>query len=261
MSENTLIKNIDASNVGENGFFCYMSKPKSPGYRQKREWLEARFAEGMCIKILHEVGGRDVGFIEYIPGEYAWRAVHAPEYLVIHCLWVVGKGKGKGYGSRLIQECLQDARAQGKAGVAILTSDRVWLVDKKIFLKNGFEQIDQAPPAFQLLAVRTRSGVGPEPSLPQDWEARARAFGPGLTVIRTPQCPYIENGTNDLLEFARERGISARSVELTSARDVQQRSPSAYGVFGSVLDSRILAYHYLLRKDFDKLMLEREKGN
>ena len=259
MSETTLIKNIEANNVDEHGFFCYMSKPKSPGYRQKREWLEARFAEGMRIKILHEVGGRDVGFIEYIPGEYAWRAVHAPGYLVIHCLWVVGKGKGKGYGSRLIQECLQDARAQGKAGVVMLTSERVWLVDKKIFLNNGFEPVGQAPPAFQLLAAR--SGAGPEPYLPQNWEERAQAFGPGLTVIRTPQCPYIENGTNDLLEFARERGIPARTVELTSAREVQERSPSAYGVFGSVLDGRTLAYHYLLRKDFEKLMLKREKGN
>ncbi len=27
-----------------------MSKPKTPGYRQKREWLAARFAEGLRIK-------------------------------------------------------------------------------------------------------------------------------------------------------------------------------------------------------------------
>lgn len=35
------------------------------------------------------------GFIEYLPGEHAWRAVHADGYLFIHCLWVVGKSKGK----------------------------------------------------------------------------------------------------------------------------------------------------------------------
>ena len=88
-----------------------MSKRKSPGYRQKRAWLAKRFAEGLKVQIVHETGGRDVGFVEYIPGEYAWRAVHAPGYLVIHCLWVVGKGKGKGHGSRLVQVCLDDARA------------------------------------------------------------------------------------------------------------------------------------------------------
>jgi len=94
---------IDSSNVEQRGFFCYMSKRKSVGYQQKRGWLEARFAEGLQIKILHETGGRDVAFIEYIPGEHAWRAVQAPGYLVIHCLWVVGRGKRKGYGSRLLQ--------------------------------------------------------------------------------------------------------------------------------------------------------------
>jgi GNAT superfamily N-acetyltransferase len=259
MTGNYLIKSVDASNVDEHRFFCYMSKPKSPGYRQKREWLQARFAEGMRIKILQEVGGRDVAFIEYLPGEYAWRAVHAPGYMVIHCLWVVGKGKDKGYGSRLIQECLGEARTGGKHGVAMLTSDRVWLADKRILLKNGFEQVDQAPPCFQLMVVRF--GSGPEPKLPQDWEQRTQAFGSGLTVVRTPQCPYNENGANNLLEFAREKGIPARIVELTSAREVQERSPSVYGTFGSVLDGRTLAYHYLLRKDFEKLILEREKGN
>jgi hypothetical protein len=45
------IKTVDASNVDELGFFCYMSKRKEPGYKQKREWLEARFAEGMKIKV------------------------------------------------------------------------------------------------------------------------------------------------------------------------------------------------------------------
>lgn len=258
MSENFNILDVTPANIDQTGFFCYMSKRKEPGYQQKRDWLAARFSEGLKLKILHERGGRDTAFIEYIPGEYAWRAVNAPGYLVIHCLWVVGKGKGKGYGSRLIQDCLQDARAQGKQGVAMLTSDRVWLAHKDIFLRNGFEQVDQAPPAFQLMVYRF--GDGPQPSFPHDWESRARDFGPGLTVVRAPQCPYIENGTNDLLALAAERGLPARAVQLASAREVQQRSPSAYGVFGVVLDGSLLAYHYLLRKDFDKLMMEREKG-
>jgi len=258
MSEKFDLIEVTSENIDQTGFFCYMSKRKEPGYKQKREWLDSRFKEGMKIKIIHEHGGRDTAFIEYIPGEYAWRAVHAPGYLVIHCLWVVGKGKGKGYGNCLIQECLDDARAQGLHGVVMVTSDRVWMAGKDIFLKNGFVQVDKAPPSFQLMAARF--GGGAEPCFPGDWEARARSYGSGLTVIRTPQCPYIENGTNDLLAFAQERGIPARAVELSSARDVQERSPSAYGVFGVVLDGNLLAYHYLLRKDFEKLMLEREKG-
>ncbi len=245
------VKTVDASNVEEAGFFCYMSKRKTPGYQQKREWLEARFAEGLKIKILHETGGRDTAFIEYIPGEYAWRAVHAPGYMFIHCIWVVGKGKGRGYGEVLLNECLEDARSQKLHGVAMLTSDRVWLAHKEFFEQNGFTEAAAAPPSFQLMVKRF--GPGPEPGLPTDWDVRARAFGRGLTILRTAQCPYIESATNALLGFARERGLRAKAVELKTAREVQEQSPSAYGVFGIVLDGKFLAHYYLAPKDFDKL--------
>lgn len=103
-----MIRSIDAENVDRLGFFCYKSKPKTDGYQNKLTWVKDRLEEGMRIKILYD-GGRSVGFIEYIPGEHAWRAVEARDYLVIHCLWIVGSGKGKGYGSRLLNECIEDA--------------------------------------------------------------------------------------------------------------------------------------------------------
>jgi len=180
---------VDASNVDKTGFFCLMSKPKALGYRQKREWLEARFAEGMQLKILHGSGGR--GFIEYTPAESAWRVVNAPGYLVIHCLWVVGKGKGRGYGARLLHECLEDARVQGKFGVVMVSSDETWLAKKRFFLRHGFEQVDQVPPSFQLLVQRFDT-TAPLPSFPHDWDSRQATFGAGPTVVRAPQCPYIE---------------------------------------------------------------------
>jgi hypothetical protein len=108
---------------------------------------------------------------------------------------VVGKGKGKGYGSRLLQICLDDARAQNKHGVVMVASDGVWLAKKDIFLKHGFVEVAQAPPSFSLLVQRFDNA--PLPTFPNDWEARQARFGAGLTVIRTPQCPYIEDATND----------------------------------------------------------------
>jgi GNAT superfamily N-acetyltransferase len=266
MKDKFEIKTVDIDNVDETGFFCYMSKRKEPGYIQKRDWLEGRFAEGMKIKVIHEIGGRDTAFIEYIPGEYAWRAVQAKGFMFIHCLWVVGKGKGKGYGKALIDECVNDARAQKMKGVAMLTSSHTWLVGKEIFERNGFTEAASAPPSFQLMVKRFGSAhsttlrAGPGPALPTDWDDRARAFGRGLTVIRTSQCPYIENGTNAILSFAEARGIKSRVVELRTAKEVQERSPFAYGVFGTVLDGRPFAYPYLLEKDFDKLLQERIDG-
>jgi len=250
MNDTFEIIDVDASTVDQHGFFCYMSKPKSPGYRQKRAWLEARFAEGMKIKIIHEKGNRDVGFIEYLPGESAWRVVQAHGYLVIHCLWVVGKGKGKGYGTRLLQVCLEDARAQDKHGVVMVTSDRTWLAGRKLFLKNGFAEVQQAPPSFQLMVHRFDSA--PLPAFPTDWPARQARFGSGITVVRTAQCPYIENSAKGILQTAQEMGIPGRVVQLNSAWDVQEFAPSAYGVFAILHDGRLLSYHYLNRSELEK---------
>jgi hypothetical protein len=165
---------------------------------------------------------------------------------------VVGKGKGKGYGAHLLQLCLDDARAQNKHGVVMVASDGVWLASKEIFLKHGFEEVAQAPPSFQLLVYRFDDNA-PLPTFPTNWEARQSRFGAGLTVIRTPQCPYIEDATNSALEFAAEKGIPAQVVTFQSAQELHENAPSPYGVFSIVLDGKLLVYHYLQRKDFDKL--------
>ncbi len=144
---NIKIIDVPDDNVDKTGFFCFMSKRKSEGFQRKLNWLKARFAEGMKIKML-ELPER--GFIEYIPDEYAWRAVNASGYLFIHCLWVVGKSKGKGYAGVLLNECINDAKQAGMKGVAIVTSERVWLVGKEILRKHGFESVDEIDP-FNLM--------------------------------------------------------------------------------------------------------------
>ncbi len=245
------IISVNAGNVDRTGFFCYMSKPKSEGFRRKLAWLKARFTEGMHIKML-ELPER--GFIEYLPGEYAWRAVNAPGYMVIHCLWVVGKSKGKGYAGLLIEECLRDAERAGLRGVAMVTSERIWLAGKKILARHGFESADEAPP-FNLMVKRFESGA--LPSFPKDWEQRAKRFGSGLTVIRSDQCPYIPDATELVLETARQHQIPARVFELKSSQEIRDLSPSPYGVFAIVLDGRLLVYHYLMPKDLQELLKER----
>lgn len=195
------------------------------------------------------------GFIEYIPGEYAWRAVQAEGYMLIHCLWIVGKSKGKGLSSFLLNECLKDAKATGMRGVAMVTSEKNWLTGKKVLLKHGFESVAEAPPAFNLMVKKFHKG--PSPSFTGDWDKRARRFGHGLTVIRSPQCPYVPDATNIVSETAEKLGIQYKTVELRSAEEVRELSPSAHGVFSIVYNGRLLSYHYLLSKDLIKAMEER----
>lgn len=249
------IIDVTTDNVEERGFFCLMSRRKSTGYERKLKWLKARFDEGLQIKMLDlSKGGR--GFIEYIPGEFAWRPVDAAGYLFIHCLWVVGKSKGKGYAKRLLEECLTDAERQGAKGVAMVTSEGNWLVGRKLLTSCGFESVDQAPSGYELLAKNFEPA--PPPEFPTDWEQRAASFGRGMTVVRTDQCPYLDDAVNIALEVASARGIPARAVELTSAREIRNRAPSPYGVFTIVLDGEVLSHFYQPKKKLNELLDAKE---
>ena len=250
MGENVEIITVDASNVDKQGFFCYKSKKKTEGYRGKLAWLKQRFSEGMQIKMLVE-DGRSVGFIEYIPGEFAWRAVNAADYRVIHCLWVVGKAKGKGYGKQLLNACIEDARQSGAKGVVMVASSGNWLAKPSLFLSQGFEVVDQAPPSFSLLVKRFDESA-PLPTFPIDWEARLAHYGEEFTILYTPQCPYNAKAIEVIADAAATFGLKAQVVELQSAQEVQSRAPSAYGTFNVVYKGELVAYHWIGEKELRK---------
>ena len=163
--------------------------------------------------------------------------------MVIHCLWVIGKSEGKGFGGALVEECIEDARRSRMAGVAMAVSEGNWLAGKRALGRCGFKAVDASPPSFTLMVKKLRPG--PEPSFPRDWTTRAARFGTGLTIISSGQCPYHPNAGRILLEAAARKKAEARIVEFLTAADVQTRSPSPYGAFGLVLDGRLAGHHYL----------------
>jgi GNAT superfamily N-acetyltransferase len=241
---------VDSTNVEEHGFFCYKSKPKSEGYRRKVRWVQDHGTDDLRMRILFE-GDRSVGFVEYAPGEDTWRAVHAPGFLVVHCLWVVGRAKKKGYASTLLEQCIHEAEDRGMLGVAAVTSRGNWLVGEKLFLKHGFEVVDSAPPRFHLLAKFLRTG--PPPSFPSDWDERIGVFGSGVSIVYADQCPYMPDAVSGAVAAFKERGLEARTVKLTTSAEVREKAPSAYGVFGIVWDGALFSYHYLGRKELRQL--------
>lgn len=251
MTDKIEVVTVNPSTVTEHGFFCYRSKPKSEGYHRKLAWLQQRFAEGLQIKILIE-NDRPVGFIETIPGEFAWRAVNAAGYLFIHCLWVVGRAKEKGYGSRLLNECLAEARNSNQLGVAMVTSRGNWLAGNKLLLKHGFESVDQAPPSFDLMVKKFNNA--PSPAFPDNWAERLRQYGSGLTIFRSDQCPYLDDAVNTALATGQELGLATQVIELKSAQEVRDLAPSVYGVFSLVYDGKLLSYNYELKKDLLKML-------
>ena len=68
--------------------------------------------------------------------------VDAKGYLFIHCIWVSPNTyKEKGHGSRLVNECITNAKQEDKYGVAVVTSEGSFMVGKALFLKNRFKRI------------------------------------------------------------------------------------------------------------------------
>lgn len=124
MHSKTKIVGLNSENIGKHGCPCFLN-PKNEGHQRKLAWSRQRFSEGLKIKLLFlENEKKAIGFIEYIPGEYVWRAVDAKGYMFIHCVWVSpNKCKGKGYGSLLVKECIKDAKKEGEYGVAVVTRE------------------------------------------------------------------------------------------------------------------------------------------
>ena len=136
------IVSVDENNISEYEPTCFLN-PKNEGYQIKRKWLKQRFSEGMKIKLLYLEGEKKpVGFIEYVPGEFAWRAVSAKGYIFIHCVWISkNKYKNMGYASQLVEEAVKDAKAEKMNGVAVVTSEGPFMAGKDLFEKNGFQSI------------------------------------------------------------------------------------------------------------------------
>ena len=231
------IIDVNASNVDEVGFFCAMSKPGSAGYEEKLAWTRERFQEGLRIKEVRH-GGR--GFIEYIPGRFAWRGIEAANYMVIHCMWVVGRAQGKGQGKTLLQACIRDAREAGLSGIAAVSAKgKVGLVDTDFFLHNGFHVV-QSTCGMDLVALKFDHAAA-DPHFSLDLKKKARALGDGLTVVSSPQCPYTYERAQQVVESARADKIRARSLRVNSLKQLRQTSPSPYASFDIVYDGEVIS--------------------
>ena len=241
MSEVEII-DTNADNICNYGF-CAYKNIKQEGYKRKTDWLKQRFPEGMRFKVLHSTTKGDVGIIEYIPGEYTWRAIEASGYMVIHCILnIYHKYRNEGYGSLLLNECFQDAKKQNMLGVAAVTSKGPWMAGKDLFLKNGLEVADEYPPHFELLVKKFKNAASPK--FKKDYDKKLSQYDQGLTIIHSDQCPYVVKAINEIGETINEYGISANFIELKDCADAQN-TPTPYGIFSIIYNGKLLIDHGL----------------
>ncbi len=243
-----ILEKVGPENLSDCGIGC-IANPKHEGHEPKVDWLQERFAEGLRFLLFRDGKGKPLAFLEYVPGEYAWRPVDAEGWLFVHCLWVYRKGQAVGgLGSRLIQACIEEARQAGARGVAAMVSDGPWMAGKEVFLKSGFKQIEERD-RFQL--VYHQLGKGPAPrfrDISTKW-----AKHPGLHIVYSAQCPYLPKSVNDLSAMASENGLEVKVTVLGSAREAQN-APSYYGVFNLLWNGRLLADHYVSKGRFKNIL-------
>ncbi len=247
------IMNMTAENIFDFGF-CGTRSIEHEGCRRKAEWFKKRQSEGMKQKILYSEQKGSIGLIEYIPGEYSWRAIEADGYMAIHCLCNFSKSiRNKGYASQLIDACIGEAKEAKKYGVAVVTRKGAWMVGKEIFLKKGFEVVDTAPPDFELLMKRFQKNA-PAPRFKGHWEEVLKKYPDGLTILWSDQCPYIAKSMKEIRELLREKyRIGANIIEITNHNQAQD-APSPYAVFSLIYDGKLLAFHPISSKRFQNIM-------
>jgi GNAT superfamily N-acetyltransferase len=243
--------NLTTSNIDTEHICCAISDKKChQGYLYKKDWVRERINQGYVFKkydVRHKV------FIEYCPSEIAWLPITAPNYMVIHCFWVAGKYAGHGYGKRLLEECMQDAKS--KDGIVLLTSTKKmpYLSDKKFFLKHGFEVCDSAPPYFELLVYKNNpNALSPTFNPPAKHNICPNQNG--LTVYYSNQCPYTEYYTNTILrEIATKANIPLNIIKITT-RDEAIHSPSPFTIYSVFYHGKFITHDILNETKFNKLI-------
>ncbi|MDP8221077.1 MAG: GNAT family N-acetyltransferase [Candidatus Stygibacter frigidus] len=230
---------------------CIASKnKKAPGYAKKVEWFKSRLNKGLKIKIAIDEEGKQLGFIEYIPSESAWRPVKADNYYFIHCIGLFAKeARHRNIGTTLLQMCEEEAKQNDKDGVCVMSSNGAWMANKTLFEKNGFAIIDQLG-RFELMCKKIKIKAGDPCFI--DWTKKQVDYK-GWNLIYSDQCPWHEKSVADLKQSALEHGINLKVTKLNTPEEAQN-APSGFGTFSLIKDGKLIEDHYLSKTRFENIL-------
>lgn len=244
---------VNASNIEQEHICCAISDKKGENcVGSKKAWLKDRFEEGLVFK---KLDARGKVFIEYIPAEYAWVPITAPDYLYINCFWVSGKYKGQGLANRLLQECIDDARAKGKNGLVILSSrtKKPFLSDPKYLRYKGFRVADTAVPYYELLYFPLVDDA-PIPSF-RECVKTGEIDENGIVIYYTNQCPHTEKYVGLVQQIAHNRHVPFQAVKITS-REQAQAAPAPFTTYSLFHRGTFMTNEIYSEKKFAKFLDE-----
>jgi hypothetical protein len=245
------IIDLTPENIADYGVCGYKDVKKHLELRRKIEWFSNYYPLGLRIKAVIADTGEYQGMLEYIPGEYAHRPVNAAGYMFIHCIFVgfKSKFKGKGYASALLDECINETRNVKMNGVVVVTREGSFMAKKDIFLKKGFHLISKERPDFELLVLKFNETAA-DPSFKV---MSTEKYSSGLTILRSPQCPYSVKNVEAIMQTAKNMNLNPNLVEIGDHISAQQ-SPCAFGTFCIVGNGKILSHHPISNTRFENIV-------
>lgn len=216
--------NLTIGNIEKEHICCAISDKKhQAGVDIKKEWLKDRIKEGHVFRKLDQKGKV---FIEYSSAETAWAPVEGDNWIYIHCLWVSGSFKGKGYAKELLEYCIKDAKNQNKSGVCIISSKKKkpFLSDKKFLNRFGFETADTID-EYELLALSFDES---KPGFTESAK-KQRIDSEDLTIYYGLQCPYIPNCIQQVKDYCSANDIKLDLIKVDSL----EKAKAVPGVFNN----------------------------
>jgi hypothetical protein len=166
--------------------------------------------------------------------------------MFIHCLYIYSNNdKKQGFGSQMVKKCEEAANKLDMKGVAVMTSKGAWIANKELFLKNGYEVVDENG-RFELCVKKFNSNV-PNPRLLK-WQENATS-NKGWSLMYSDQCPWNCSSVEAMSKVAKEQGMNLEVSKITSAKDAK-KAPTGFGVFNLLKDDKELADHYLSKTRF-----------
>jgi GNAT superfamily N-acetyltransferase len=246
---------LNAENIADEHICCAISDKKcASSYQAKKDWLTKEFNNGYVFKRIDE---RAKVFLEYGPAEMAWIPITAPTYLNLNCFWVSGKYKKNGYGKALIKSALDDAKAQGRDGLATVVGTKKFhfMSDTKWLLKQGFEEVDKTTSGFSLL-VKKVNKKAPNPTFNASVKSGECDEKNGLVVYYSNRCPFAEfHAKNSMIETAEKRKLPLTIIKLETMEEAQN-APSPATIFSLFYNGKFITTDLSVCMDsrYDKVM-------
>lgn len=251
VEEDIEIINLTHENIDSEHICCAIGNDAINQKRAnvKKAWLKERFDEGHTFKKF-DIRGKV--FIEYVPAEYAWFPIETPGYVFIQCLWASGRYKGKGFGSKLLEECEKDCK--DKNGLVAVTGRKKlpFTVDKRFYLKKGFEVCDTAPPYFEMLVKKFKDDA-PDPKFSENAKRAEIPGKKGLTFFYTDMCPFNADYVDIMIETAAKYNIPTEKIKIESLEQAKNL-PTPFGIFSVFYNGKFLSHEVMSEKKFDKLL-------